>query len=118
MICYSLGFYGSVDEIEADALVGLITHRSLLEQRYAYFIMHTDMYKHAITLKNGHGELFWQQLEGQPHWAGIPIIIDDYALKPVYLVIIPMILFSGYLGYPREVNEIEDNRMTLEDRSG
>lgn len=116
MICYSLGFYGPVDETEADALLDLITYRSQLEQRYAYFIMHTDMCEHASTLRDGHGKRFYQQLEGQPHWAGIPIIIDDYALKPVYLIIMPVMLFSGYLSYPRETNEIEDNRMSLEDR--
>lgn len=114
MICYSLGFYGPVNETEAADLVQLIADRSLLEQRYAYLIMHTDMCEHVSTLKDGYGKRFYQQLEGQPHFAGIPIIIDDYALKPVYLVIMPMILFSGYLGYPREINELEDNRMSLE----
>ena len=115
MICYSIDFDGPVNETEADALTQLIAGCSLLEQRYAYLIMHTDMCEHASTLKDGYGDLFYQQLEGQPHWAGIPIIIDDHALKPVYLVIMPMLLFSGY---PRETNELEDSRMTLEDKSG
>lgn len=116
MICYSIGNpHRPVNEIEADELIDLIAGRSRLEKRYAYLIMHMDMFKHAIELRNGDDKPFWQLLERQPHWFGIPIIIDDYALEPVYLMIMPVMIFSGYLDYPRKV-DMADNRVTLEDQ--
>lgn len=118
MICYSIGDpFQPISGIEADTLIDLIACLSPLERRYAYLIMHMDMFKHAIALRDGDDKPFWQLLEGQPHWFGIPIIIDDYALEPVYLMVMPIMIFSGYLDYPRKV-DMEDNRMTLERRMG
>ncbi len=107
-ICFSLDTDGPAKELIPEDLIHLILGRcSPLERRYAYLIMHTDMFEHAISLKDGDGKHFWQEIEGHVHWLGVPIIIDDNAAKPLSLVSVPMVLLPGYLQYPRK-----------EDRSG
>lgn len=113
--CFSLDIDDPAKELVPEDLIHLILgYCSPLERRYAYLIMHTDMFEHAISLRDGDGKLFWEELDGHPHWLGIPTIIDDNAAKPLYLVSMPLVLLPGYLQYPRK----EDNSGWPNDSGG
>lgn len=99
----SLNMDSSVKDLAAEDLIDLIYSRnSHLQRRYAYLIMRQEMYVHTASLRDGDGKLFWEELDGHPHWLGIPIIIDDNAAEPLYLVSMPLVLLPARLEYPRK----------------
>lgn len=102
--CSSLNMDISVTDLEAEDLIDLICGQRTnpLHRRYGYLIMHQEMYVHTASLRDGDGKLFWEEFGGHPHWLGIPIIIDDNAAEPLYLVSMPLVLLPGYLQYPRK----------------